>query len=323
MQEPTTPNTVSRLVQLSEQDVRKIWPREERDLSPWIKSSADELSSELGLEIQFDEAEGPVGNFRLDLAGRDSLTRKPVVVENQFGKSDHAHLGKLLTYAASREAGVLIWVAGEFQEPHRAALHWLNAVTDEDLVFYGVQLEVFRIDESSPAPKFTLVVGPPEQKRPKPPTPDDSPRGRAYRDFWTRFLELVRDKYPGLTRAKVPNSANWFSTGIGFGNFSVGLTFSGDGLFRVELYIDSGNREQNRRLVTLLKESENLINDKLGATLIWDVMADARAYRVYLPREGRIDDSGDKLEDYIAWGASQMVQFKEAFKPLLAQLPTA
>ena len=321
MQEPSAPNTVSRLAKLSEQEIRRIWPREEQDLSPWIKSSAEELSSALGLEIQFDEAETPVGNFRLDLAGMDLLTRKPVVVENQFGKSDHDHLGKLLTYAAGREAGVLIWIVTEFQEPHRAALHWLNSVTGEDLVFYGVQLEVFRIDESRPAPKFTLVVGPPEQKRPRPLIPDDSPRGRAYRDFWTKFLDHVRDKYPGLTRAKVPNSANWFSTGIGFGNFSVGSTFTGDGLFRVELYIDSGNREQKGRLFVLLKESEHLVNEKLAATLIWDELADRRAYRVYLPREGRIDDAGDKLDEYIAWGASQMAQFKEAFKPLLAQLP--
>ena len=323
MEEPNTPSTVSRLAKLSEQDIRGIWPRDEQDLSPWIKSSAEELSSALGLEIQFDEAEAPVGNFRLDLAGMDSLSRKPVVVENQFGKSDHDHLGKLLTYAAGREAGVLIWIATEFQEPHRAALRWLNSVTGEDLVFYGVQLEVFRIDDSKPAPKFTVVVWPPEEKRPKPAGPDDSPRGRAYRDFWTRFLQHVRDKYPGLTRAKVPNAANWFSTGIGFGSFSVGSTFTGDGRFRVELYIDSGNKEQNERLFMRLKESENSIDQELGATLVWDELAVRRAYRIYLPREGTVDDSPEQLKEYIVWGAREMARFKEVFRPLLAQLPNS
>ena len=322
MQKSKTPPTVSRLTRLSEQDIRKIWPREEQDFSPWIKDSVDELNSELGLEIQFDEAEGPVGNFRLDLAGMDSLTRKPVVVENQIGRSDHDHLGKLLTYAAGREAGVLIWVATEFQEPHRAALGWLNTVTGPDLVFYGVQFEVFRIGDSKPAPKFTMVVGPVGEKRPKPAATDDTPRGRAYRDFSTKFLQHVREKHPGLTRSKTPNANNYFFTGIGFGSFSIGYTFDVNGQFRVELYIDSGNKEQNQRLFAGLKGSQAAIDKALGATLVWDEMPDKLAYRAYLPRDGNIDDSSEKLEEYIAWGAREMARFKEVFRPLLAQLPT-
>ena len=81
------------IVKLLEPDLRKIWPKEEGDLSPWIRDNVNEISDLLGLDIQIDEAETPVGGFRLDLAGRDLVTQRPVVIENQFGRTNHDHLG--------------------------------------------------------------------------------------------------------------------------------------------------------------------------------------------------------------------------------------
>ncbi len=88
-----------------------------------------------------------------------------VVIENQFGKTDHDHLGKLMTYAAGvgndgMGARTMVWVAEIFTEPHRAALDWLNKCTVPEIRFFGAELELWRIADSPYAPKFNLVSKP-------------------------------------------------------------------------------------------------------------------------------------------------------------------
>ena len=314
----STPS-IGRISKLSEAQVKKIWPREEQDLSPWIKDHIEEVNSTLGLDIQISEVESSVGNFRLDLGGLEARTQKPAVIENQFGKTDHDHLGKLLTYAAGREAGILIWIAMEFQEPHRAALNWLNQVTGNELLFYGLELEVYKIDESRPAPKFTVTVQPPDSKRPRP-VQGLSQREAAYQDFWTKFLAYAKSHEPSLTRAKTPQPTNWFYTGMGFSSFGLGANFTGDGQFRVEIYIDTGIKEQTKQAFAELEGQKGPIEEQLGEPLEWQELPERRACRITLPRAGTIVDPLEKLSDYISWGVDRMVRLRDVFKPRISQL---
>ncbi len=320
MQNQQQETCLGKLIKLQEGDVRKIWPKEAQDLSQWMKNNIDILNDVLGLQIEIDEAELPVGNFRLDLAGNDASTQKPVVIENQFGKTDHDHLGKLITYAAGREAGILIWIAMEFQEPHRTALHWLNNVTGQDMLFYGLTLGVFRIDDSKPAPKYTLVVEPHSSKRPRIISTAPSPRAMNYQDFWTKFLKHLKSKYPGVTRAASARPQSWLSTGAGVSGFSIGASFTGSRNFCIELYIDTGNKEQNKQAFAELKESEVSIHDALGDLLDWEELPERRASRISLSKAGTIDDTPEQLQEYIIWGAERMAKFREVFRPLLTRL---
>lgn len=310
---------LGQLVKLQEGEVRKIWPREEADLSQWIKINIDLLNEVLGLQIDIGEEESPVGVFRLDLAGNDARTQMPVVIENQFGKTDHDHLGKLITYAADREAGVLIWIAMEFQEPHRDALRWLNSITGQDMLFYGLKLEVFQIDASRPAPRYTVIAEPLLSKLPRPESQELPQRQLAYQDFWAKFLQHLKSKYPGMTRASTPGPQSWFSTGIGNSGFSIGANFTGDGRFRVELYIDTGNKEQNKAAFAQLRESEGSIHEAIGEPLEWQELPERRASRISLPRPGTIDDT-KQHEEYISWSAERMTKFREVFRPFISRL---
>jgi len=51
------------------------------------------------------------------------------------------------------------WIT-RFTEENRAALDWLNRVTTSEFQFFGIELEVFKIGDSIPAPLFQLISKP-------------------------------------------------------------------------------------------------------------------------------------------------------------------
>jgi hypothetical protein len=86
-----------------------------------------------------------------------------VIIENQYGWTDHLHLGQIMTYAGGTKPSTIVWVAEQFREEHRAALDWLNAHTDPTIRFFGVRLAAVTL-EGAPAgliaPSLELVVKP-------------------------------------------------------------------------------------------------------------------------------------------------------------------
>jgi hypothetical protein len=56
--------------------------------------------------------EVPVGPFSADILAKNS-SGEFIIIENEFGKTDHDHLGKILTYAATLNASALVWIPPE------------------------------------------------------------------------------------------------------------------------------------------------------------------------------------------------------------------
>jgi hypothetical protein len=147
--------------------------------------------------------EHAVGRYSLDIlaapigSDTDDEGTELVVIENQFGFTDHDHLGKLMTYASGvgkegQGARTVVWIAEEFREEHRRALEWLNEVTPSDLRFYGVQLELYRIGDSPSAPSLNVVVRPNEVARARREVSAEtgqSERSLFYIEYWTAFKE--------------------------------------------------------------------------------------------------------------------------------------
>src|SRR4051794_32028106 len=102
---------------LTQHPIRTVWPGEERDFTPWLAENLDVLETEVGFPLQLVEREHRVGRYELDLLLKSDDGRV-VVVENQFGQSDHGHLGKVLTYAAGAQADLVIWLAEKFTDEH-------------------------------------------------------------------------------------------------------------------------------------------------------------------------------------------------------------
>jgi len=143
-------------------DLRECWPHEAGDFTPWLaqKDNIQLLGVALGMELELQQQEASVGDFSADLFCIDAADEEPVVIENQLERTNHRHLGQILTYAAGLEACTVVWVVKEFREEHRAALDWLNRITESKFRFFGLEIEAFRIGDSPPAPRFEVVVKP-------------------------------------------------------------------------------------------------------------------------------------------------------------------
>jgi hypothetical protein len=123
------------------------------------------LSETLTLELEFERREKAVGRFSADILCKELGTDRRMLIENQLERTDHCHLGQLLTYAAGLQAVTIVWIAARFTEEHRAALDWLNQITDETVRFFGLEVELWRIGTSPAAPKFNIIAKPNDWSR--------------------------------------------------------------------------------------------------------------------------------------------------------------
>ncbi len=106
------------------------------------------------VDLEIEAQEKSVGPFRADILYKDSDNGNWVLIENQLERSNHVHLGQLLTYAAGLQAVTVVWVAAVFTEEHRATLDWLYEITDNRFRFFGLEIELWRIADSPVAPKI-------------------------------------------------------------------------------------------------------------------------------------------------------------------------
>jgi hypothetical protein len=147
--------------------LRNCWAREDIDFTPWLAQPENiaVLGNAIGLRLEVMDQEVGVGPYRADIVCQELATEEVVIIENQLEGTDHTHLGQILTYAAGLGATYMIWVSRSFTDEHRASLDWLNEHTDSRVHFFGLEIELWRIEASPVAPKFNVVAKPNEWVR--------------------------------------------------------------------------------------------------------------------------------------------------------------
>jgi hypothetical protein len=300
-------------------DPRTVWSDEARHFTPWLAKNLPLLNQAVGLEIELTGTEIAVGNFAVDIYGKEASTGLEVVIENQLAPTDHTHLGQLLTYAAGLDAKIIVWISPQVRDEHRQAVEWLNRQTPETISFFAVELELLQIDGSSPAANFKVVAQPSEfqrgvaseslQKR--------SRRELAYRAFFSALVQRINELHPGFTNVKSVGYQSWVSLGTGKTGIGLNVAVVRPNILRVEMYISTGDREKNQRWLEELREKSPEIEEAIGQSLAWE----------QLPKDCRISltyskpvDPEQSQEDAIDWAAREAIHYREVFGPLIRSL---
>lgn len=317
----TTPN----LAKIERVDLREGWDNEAKNFTPWLAEHITELGEVLGLDLELQQTEAAVGGYSLDILATDVNGSRPVIIENQLETTDHNHLGQLLTYAAGFDANVVVWMTREFRDEHRQALDWLNQRTGSDTHFFGVVVELWKIDDSRPAPNFRLVATPNDWRNETiARNPTGTPRvasekGQQYKNFFERLMDTLREHK--FTNARKAQPYNWHSFAGGYGQrITYGANFTGNKQARVEVYIDHTDGEWNIKLLESLEERKDQIELELGHPLQWQRLENRRACRIALDRPGAIDDDDETLAEILTWMVDNLLQFKGVFDPHLKEL---
>lgn len=298
--------------------LRDVWQHEALNLTTWLEENIDVLNSALDLNLTNVERERSAGAFNIDLVAEDD-SGGLVVIENQLERSNHDHLGKLITYTAFMEARAAIWIVSDPRPEHVRAISWLNEGAGAD--FFLVKLEGIRIGDSLPAPLLTLIVGPSEETREVGEVKKErAERYSERRRFWTGLLEVAKQK-TRLHSAVSPGEYTWVGAGAGKSgityNYTVGQHRGG-----VELYIDRGQgaEDENLRIFTSLLERREEIEERYGGPLSWEPLEGKRACRI----AERFNAGGYRDEE--SWNeihatmTDAMVRLEAALRPHVSRL---
>jgi len=205
-------------------DLRSVWKHEERGFSKWLiqDENLDILADELKISIIEPESEVSVGPFSVDIKA-ETEEGKTVIIENQLEKTDHDHLGKIITYASGLEAEYIIWLVREAREEHRKAVDWLNENTNEDINFFLLEVKLYKIGDSLPAPKFEIVANPNNWSKSVKAVQKNSlaPRHTKRIDFWQKFID-----YSSVFSNRKPTKNHWFIASIGSSKYYISLLTS-------------------------------------------------------------------------------------------------
>ena len=227
---------------LKKVELRDYWEKEDTHFTPWLagQENLKFLGDTIGMELELIEAETHVGPFRADILCREINTDAYVLIENQLEQTDHLHLGQLMTYAAGLDAVHIIWVARTFNDEHRAALDWLNRITVEGFHFFGIEVELWQIGDSLPAPKFNIVSKPNDWTKAvrKGKEKYSAERTIMYMGLWSQFIRYLNSKFPDIDCPK-PTGMPWIKFMLRDSNavisyapstkkLSLYLTFEGD-----------------------------------------------------------------------------------------------
>lgn len=300
--------------------IRKVFQKEAQHFTTWLESHIDALSERLNLALTVVQREKQVGDFNVDLLCEDADGR-PVIIENQLERTDHDHLGKLLTYLVNLEASTAIWVTTDPRPEHQKVIDWLNESTAADISFYLVKAEATRIGNSPFAPLFTILSEPDRQTKEIGEKKKEWAERHVNRlDFWTSLLERSKDRTKLFSNIS-PGRYSWIGTGSGKSgvtfNYVILMDWAG-----VELYIDHDRDTgtKNKEIFDALHVQKDSIEKEFGGSLDWERLDEKRASRI----RKRFTNGG--LASPESWPALQdgmidaMIRFEKVIRPRLQKI---
>jgi hypothetical protein len=320
--EPASPSSNSLAIgRLERVPLREVWKHEAYDFTQWLQNNLDVLNEAIDLTLIGADREKAAGAFSIDLVAEEE-NGGTVIIENQLEKSNHDHLGKLITYLSAMTAKAAIWIVSDPRPEHVAAVAWLNE--SSSAAFYMIKVEAVRIGPSPAAPLFTLIVGPSEATEDVGQTKKEiAARYGIRKRWWTQLVE--RSKAVTSLHAHItPGEYSWIGTSSGVRGLNFNYVVAQEDC-SAELYIDRGRdgEEENLAFFDQLQAHETEIDAAFGGSLSWQRLEGKRACRIRHTRPGGYRSPEEE------WAAIQdgiidaMKRLEAALRPHLNQLNQA
>lgn len=303
-----------KLGKLTRIDLREYWKHEALDFTRWLAEpeNIELLADEIGIGIKITQTEASVGRFNVDILAEEENTGRKIIIENQLEMTDHAHLGQLITYASGLDAEFVVWIVRDVREEHRQAVDWLNEHTDEGINFFLVAIELWRIADSPPAPKFTTISRPNEWRRAlrKGTQEGDLTDTKTKQlDFWQQFKEFAATNHPNL-KLRTPRPQHWFDVSIGRSDCYLSLVVdSREDMVRCELYIPD-SKDLYRTLFSCKEDIEKQLN--ISEPIEWMELPGKKASRIKATFGFRFRDTAT-WDAAFAWLTETVLRFKRVF----------
>ena len=267
--------------------IREVWPHEARDLTPWLAERPELIGEAVGMDLDTEGREVPVGSYSADLMLNDLNSDSRVVVEIMYGATDHDHIGKLITYAAGLEADYAMLLAEDFRPEHRAAITWLNSISAEDSGFFGLVLEVWHIGTSPPAPRLRVVVQPDDWVKSVRAAENRRSAGleSRYRRFWEGMLLKLHGAHPQWSGKKKPGTRHFMQFKSAHPNVKYATVFiqceERPLTVRANILV-KGDRDATASLYNEIQSKRDDIEAKFGEELDWEPSARANQHYHYI-----------------------------------------
>jgi hypothetical protein len=216
-------------------------------------------------------------------------------------------------YAAGRRAHTVVWIAKQVTDEYRKVIDWLNEETTTN--FWALEIELWRIGTSPPAPKFNVVCEPNELTKPA------IAGGTVLSDtkllqleFWKAFSERLETS---SFNPRKPFPQHWYDLSIGTGRAHIALTalVAKNGRIGCELYI---GHSQADAIFQQLHNAKDAIEAELGE-LEWQPLPEKKSSRIAVYRQAEIENR-QEWPVLFEWLLERAEAFKTTFAPRVKQM---
>lgn len=302
-------------------ELRDYWEHESSNFTTWLfkEENLSILGETLGISIESIELEHKVGTLNVDILAKNSDTDEKIIIENQLEKTDHSHLGQILSYASGTDSKTVIWIAREFKDEHIKTLDWLNNITPDGISFFGLEMELWKIGNSEPAPKFNIVC------KPNIWTKSFNTGGvigeikgirLVLNEFWGEMCDYFKLHKSTLCSQK-SSPRHWYDIAIGRSKFKIALSVSPEkSQIGCEIHMSS---EVSDTGFLLLEEQKVEIEKELGIKLKWQHLHERGVSRIVLYENFDITNR-DNWETGFKWFFKWTTKFHKVFSKRIKEL---
>ena len=296
----------------------------EPEFTQWLSCHLDFLDDYLDLGLINGKVEVNVGSFKCDIVTDIEGSEDIAIIENQFQKTDHDHMGKLITYAAGNNARYVIWVSPEFKDEHVAAMEWLNQnITVGDVSFFGIKLEFIKIDGSAPALNFSIVVKPNDFNNMHRDRGEYNEVDKARYNFFQEIIKEYSQTNTEWTKTKAHYKRKYLKHGGGkiLGIYRLSWEYeTSKNIVYPRIKILTGDSDQNKEIFEKLKDKKDDMEKMLGTELYFDTPKIEHYISAHKLLENNLQDLTDEeRKEVVTWMVKTMTKMRKMIKEFGAE----